>query len=150
MPPRGLFAVRMALIAAAMLAVGSAPVAAKPVERQESSLEAAVDNFIAYLKSETQHATTAAAKYARDNQDVIDQAKSSLARQLDKWGAALSGQKDRLTTLSEDASAMWEALAETAGSAWAKIEGHALDALDWALDWMRSRSQSDQRHEIPV
>jgi hypothetical protein len=149
---------RYALIAAMLglpLFVGAAPAAAQSLERQENerqenSVHPVVDNFIAYLRSETHEAVWVAAKFARGNQDLIDKAKSSIAAQIDAWGVALSGQKDHLTTLGDDASAMWETLGETAVSSWAKVEHHAVSALDWVLDWMRTQSRSDQRPEIPV
>lgn len=149
MAPRRPPLLRIALIAAAMFAASSLPATAKSLDPKVNSLIAAVDNFIAYLRSETQQNAAAAAEFARDNKHVIDQATSRLAAQIADWRTALSGQKETLQTLGEDASALLKALGETAISSWAKVERHAVDALDWALGWVR-QSPSDQRSEIPV
>ena len=153
MAPHRLSLPRYALMAAMLglpLFAWGAPAAAQSLERQANSVHPLVDNFIAYLRSETHEAARAAAKFARENQDLIDQAKSNLTSQIDALGAALSVQQEHLSTLGEEASAMWEALSETAVSSWAKIEQHAISALDWVLGFIRSQSQSDQSSQIPV
>jgi hypothetical protein len=153
MPPRRLPSLCLSLIAAMLgtqLFAGGALAAAQPVEPQENSLNSAVDDFVAYLKSETNEAVTAAARIARENKDSLAQAKSRIGAQIDALRGSLSGQKARLTTLGTEASAMWEACRETAGTSWAKIEHSARDALDWIAGWMRNQSLSDQRPETPV
>jgi outer membrane murein-binding lipoprotein Lpp len=153
MPPRRLPALRLSLIAAmlgAQLVAGGALAAAQTIEPQENSLNSAVDNFISYLKSETNETMTAAARIARENRDSLARAKSRIGAQIDAWRGSLSGQKARLTTLGTEASAMWEAWRETAGTSWAKVEHSARDALDWIAGWMRNQSLSDQRPETPV
>lgn len=122
--------------------------AAKPPEPPENSLQSAADSFISYLKSETSEAVTAVARMARENKDVLDDAKTRIAAQITAFNAALSGQKARLTTLSKDASAIWEAWRETAVSSWAKVQAQAQDALDWMTAWMRDQFLSDP--ETPV
>jgi hypothetical protein len=107
-----------------------------------------VDNFVAFLKSETNEAVTAAARLARENKDMIADARARLGAKIAAWHAALSGQKARLKTLGKDASARWEAWREEAVSSWAKIERKAHDALDWIAAWMRNQSLSDP--ETPV
>jgi DNA anti-recombination protein RmuC len=151
MPPRRLPFFRYALIAAmlgAPLFAGGALAAAKPLEPQENSLQSAADSFISYLKSETSEAVTAAARMARENKDTLDETKTRIAAQIAAFNAALSGQKARLTTLSKDASAIWEAWRETAVSSWAKMQTQAQDALDWMTAWMRNQFLSDP--ETPV
>jgi ElaB/YqjD/DUF883 family membrane-anchored ribosome-binding protein len=151
MPPRCLPTVRCALIAAmlgAPLFADGALAAAKPLEPQENSLHSAVDSFVSYLKSETNEAVTAAARIARENKDALAEAKSLIGARIAAFSAALSGQKARLTTLGEDASAMWEAWREAAVSSWAKVRAQAHDALDWIAAWMRNQSLSDP--ETPV
>jgi hypothetical protein len=153
MPPRRLPSLRIFLIAAVLgtqLFAGGALAAAQPVEPQENSLNSAVDNFVSYLKSETNEAVTAAARIARENKDSLAQAKSRIGAQIDALRGSLSGQKARLTTLGTEASAMWKACRETVVSSWAKVEHSAHDALDWIAGWMRNQSLSDQRPETPV
>jgi predicted trehalose synthase len=151
MLPRRLSSFRCALIAAmlgAPLFAGGALAAAKPLEPQEDSLHSAVDSFVSYLKSETNEAMTAAARIARENKDILDEAKARIGARIAAFGAALSGQKTKLTTLGKDASAMREAWREAAVSSWAKVQAQAHNALDWIAAWMRNQSLSDR--ETPV
>jgi chromosome segregation ATPase len=141
------------LIAAALaLPLPASPVAAatEPFEPQANSLQATIDGFVAYLKSESSEAARMAARVAREHQDSIDAAKSHIDARISELRAALSGQKDRLKTLHQDASTMWEELSETAVSSWADAERQAHEALDWIGKWMRNQSRPDQRPEIPV
>ena len=119
MPLRRLPSLRAALItsmlALPMFADGTLA-AAQPVELQANSLQSAIDNFVAYLKSETNEAARTAGRIARENKDTIDAAKSHLGSLTADWGAALSRQKERLKRLHKDASAMWEDWNETAVS----------------------------------
>jgi flagellar motility protein MotE (MotC chaperone) len=128
------------------MSAGGALAAAHPVESQANSLQSAIDDFVSYLKSETNEA----ARIARENEDTIDAAKSHIGSLTADWRAALSRQKERLKTLRKDASAMWEDWNETAVSSWAEAERQAHMALDWIGKWMRNQSLSDQRPEIPV
>jgi hypothetical protein len=131
MPPRRLQSLRISLIAAMLgtqLFAGGALAAAQPVEPQENSLNSAVDDFVSYLKSETNEAVTAAARIARENKDSLAQAKSRIGAQIDALRGSLSGQKARLTTLHKEAH----------------------EPLDWIAGWMRNQSLSDQRPETPV
>ena len=153
MPLRRLPLLCSALIAALLglpLFAGSAVAATQAVEPQANSIQTAIDDFVSFLKSETNEAARTAARIARENQDSIDAAKSRLNSQIGGWREALSGQKERLKTLRKDASTMWEELSETAVSSWADVERHAHEALDWIAKWMRNQSLSDQRPEIPV
>jgi hypothetical protein len=78
---------RLALIALGLvLFAGIPPAWAQSLERQETSVHPLVDNFIAYLKSETQNSLREAARLARENQDLIDEAKSRLAAQSTRLG----------------------------------------------------------------
>ena len=81
MPLRRLPSLRAALIAS-MLALpmfaGGALAAAHPVESQANSLQSAIDDFVSYLKSETNEAARTAARIARENEDTIDAAKSHI------------------------------------------------------------------------
>ncbi|MCJ7529330.1 MAG: hypothetical protein MUO37_14780 [Methyloceanibacter sp.] len=139
----------IAVILGTQLLAGGALAAGQP-EPQENSLNSAVDNFVSYLKSETNETMTAAARIARENKDSLAQAKSRIDTQIDALRGSLSGQKARLTTLGTEASAMWEAWRETAGTSWAKVEHSARDALDRIAGWMRNQSLSEQRPETPV
>jgi len=144
---------RYALIAGIVgmpLLAGAMPAAAKPLDPQENSLPPAVNSFAAYLKAETNEAMTAAARFARENKDVLAAAKSRFGAQIAAGRALLSGQKARLPILGKDASAMWEAWTVEVVSSWAKIERGAHDALDWIATWMRNQSLSDQHPETPV
>jgi chromosome segregation ATPase len=150
---RRLPSLRCTFIAAMLglpLFAASAPAATQPVEPQANSLQAAIDNFVSYLKSETNEAARIASRIARDNKDTLDAAKSRLDTHIGDLRAALSGQKDRLTTFREDASATWEAWRAAAVSSWANVEREAHEALDWIAKWMRNQSLSDQRPEVPV
>jgi hypothetical protein len=109
-----------------------------------------VDDFIAYLKSETHDAVREAARLARENQDLVDAAKASVAAQIDALGAALSRQKEHLEPFGEDASAMWDKFRETAVSSLSIVEQHAVSVLDWFTGFMRTETQPDQRPEIPI
>jgi hypothetical protein len=153
MPLRRLPSLHAALIAS-MLALplfpGGALAATRPVEPQVGSLQFTIDDFVAYLESETNEAARTAARIARENQDTIDAAKSQLGSLTADWRAALSRQKDRLKTLHKDASAVWKDWNETAVSSWAEAGRQAHMALDWIGKWMRNQSLSDQRPEIPV
>jgi hypothetical protein len=141
---------RHALVAALLLAGGASAEAGQPVEAAGKSLQEATDGFIAYLKSETQYAAAAAAKFARENKHHSEGMEARFTEHLAAWHAALSDQKERLGTLAEDASALWEDWWETGASTWAEVERHAIDALDWVLGWARTQSQSDQHPETPV
>jgi len=124
--------------------------ATEPVEPQANSLQSASDDFVSYLKSETNDAARAAARVAREHKDTLDAAKSQMDAYVADLRAALSGQKERVKTLHKEASALWEDLSETAVSSWAEAERQAHMALDWIDKWMRNQSLSDQRPEIPV
>ncbi len=153
MPLHCLSSLRATLIAALLglpLFAASALGATQPVEPQANFLQATIDDFVSYLKSETNEAARVAARIARENKDTIDAAKSRMDAHIADWRAALSGQKERLKTLHKDASAMWEDLSETAVSSWDNVERQAHEALDWIAKWMRNQSLSDQRPEIPV
>jgi chromosome segregation ATPase len=153
MPLRRLLSLRSTLFAAALglpLCAGEARAATEPVEPQANSLQSAIDDFVSYLKSETNDAARTAARIAREHKDTLDAAKSQMDAHIADWRAALSGQKERVKTLHKDASALWEDLSETAVSSWAEAERQAHMALDWIDKWMRNQSLSDQRPEIPV
>jgi hypothetical protein len=142
---------RLALIALGLvLFAGIPPAWAQSLEPQETSVHPLVDNFIAYLKSETQNSLREAARFARENQDLIDDAKTRVAAQIDALRAALSGQKEHLETFGEDASGIWQNLRDSAVASLSVVEQHALSALDWVMGFMRGESQSSQRPEIPV
>ena len=149
MPLHCLSSLSATLIAALLglpLFAASALGATQPVEPQANFLQATIDDFVSYLKSETNEAARVAARIARENKDTIDAAKSRMDAHIADCRAALSGQKERLKTLHKDASAMWEDLSERAVSSWDNVERH----VDWIAKWMRNQSLSDQRPEIPV
>jgi hypothetical protein len=140
-----------ALIAAMVglpLLVGT-PALAKPIEPNVTSVQAAIDDIVAYLKSETNEAMTMAARLARDHEDDLAAAKSYLDSQFSAWRDLLSDQKARAETLGHDASATWDAWREAAAASWAIIERQAVDALDWIQSWMR-HSFRDQSPDTPV
>jgi hypothetical protein len=142
---------RSAMAAAAIglpLFVGT-PALAKPIDPTLTSVQAAIDDFVAYLKSETNEAMTMAARLARDNKDNLAAAKSNLDRQLSAWRDLLSDQKARAGTLVDDVSAAWNAWREAAAASWAIVERQAVDALDWIQSWMR-HALRDQSPETPV
>jgi hypothetical protein len=140
-----------ALIAATVglpLLVGT-PALAKPIEPNVTSVQGAIDDFVAYLKSETNEAMTIAARLARDHEDDLAAAKSYLDSQFSAWRDALSDQKARAETLGDGASATWDAWREAAAASWAVVERQAVDALDWIQSWMR-HALRDQNPETPV
>ena len=149
--PYRLPALRSALIAAmvGLPLLAAPPVAAKPIEPTENSVQATVDSFMAYLKSETNEALTIAARLARDNKESLAAAKSYLDRQLSGWRELLSERKARSGTLGRDASATWQAWRQAAVASWATIERQARDALDWIATWMRQQSLTENP-ETPV
>jgi len=144
---------RFALIAGGlMLPLGAshALAATEPLDPQANSLQSAIDDFVAYLKSESNEAARTAARIARENKDSIDAAKSRIDAQISELRSALSGQKDTLNTLHKDASAMWEELSEAAVSSWVTVERQAHETLDWIGKWMRNQSRPEQQPDIPV
>jgi hypothetical protein len=98
----------MAAMAGLPLVAGT-PAAAQSIEPNQASIQAAIDGFVAYLKSETNEAAKTAPRLARDNQDNLAAAKSYLDSQLSAWRDLLSDQKARAGTIGKDASATWEA-----------------------------------------
>jgi chromosome segregation ATPase len=139
------------LVAGLMLPLSASPgfAAAEPRE-QVGDFKSALDDFIAYLKSESNDAGRMAARIARENKDSIDAAKSRIDAHISDLRSALSGQKDRLKTLHKDASTAWKELSETAVASWVSVERQAHEALDWIGRWMRNQSRPEQRPEIPV
>jgi hypothetical protein len=125
------------------------PALARPAEPDLTSVQAAIDDFVAYLKSETNEAMTRAARLARDHEDDLAAAKSYLDRQFSAWRDLLSDQKARAGTLVDDAWATWDAWREGAAASWAIVERQAVDALDWIQSWMR-HSLRNQSPETPV
>lgn len=123
---------------------------AEPVEAQENSLQSVIDDFVAYLKSETYDAASEAAKIARDHKDEIDAAKTNVHSRLAELGATLSDQKARAETLASDAVARLGAWSRSAGVSWAEAERLADDMLDSFTAWLRSQTPSDETQEIPV
>jgi hypothetical protein len=122
----------------------------EPVEPQADSLPSAIDDFVAYLKSETYDAASEAAKMAREHKDEIDAAKATLRSRLAELGALLSDRKGRAETLAGDAMERLEAWSKSAGVSWAEAERLAQTMLDNFTAWLRSRTPSDEAREIPV
>jgi hypothetical protein len=121
---------------------------AEPVELQENSLQSAIDDFVAYLKSEAYDAASEAARLARDNKDVVDAAKATLHSHLAELGAVLSDQKATVETLASDAAKKLGAWSKSAGVSWAGRS--AQDMLDRFTAWLRSQSLLNESSEIPV
>jgi hypothetical protein len=121
-----------------------------PVEPQANSLQSAIDDFVAYLKSETYDAASEAAKIAREHKDEIDAAKTTLRSRLAELGATLSDQKGRAETLASDALARLEAWSKSGGVSWAEAERLAQDMLDTFTTWLRNQTPSGETEEIPV
>jgi hypothetical protein len=122
---------------------------AKPIDPSVSSAQAAIDDFVAYLKSETNQAMTVAARLARDHEEDVAAAKSYLDSQFSAWRDLLSDQKARAGTFVDDASATWNAWRDAAAASWAIVERQAVEALDWIQSWMR-HALRDQSPETPV
>jgi hypothetical protein len=123
---------------------------AEPVEPQENSLQSAVDDFVAYLKSETYDAASEAARLARDNKDVVDAAKATLHSHLAELGAVLSDQKATAERLASDAAKRLGAWSRSAGVPWAETERAAQDMLDRFNAWLRSQTLLNESSEITV
>lgn len=122
----------------------------EPLEGQENSLQGAIDDFVAYLKSETYDAASEAARLAREHKDEIDAAKKTLQSQLTELGAVLSDRKAGADTLARDAMARLEAWSRSAGVSWDEAERVALTMLDRFTAWLRSQAPSNETEEIPV
>jgi hypothetical protein len=127
---------------------GPARAASEPVE--PNAAQATLDNFLAYLKSETNEAMSMAARLARDNQESLAAAKSYLDRQLSALRDLLSDRKATAETLGKDAVTTWEAWRQEAAASWATIERQVVEVLDWIQSWMRSQSSSEENAETPV
>ena len=123
---------------------------ADPVEPQANSVQGAIEDFVAYLKSETYDAASEAAKIARDHKDEIDAGKTDLRSRLAEFGATLSDQKARAETLASDAMARLGTWSKSAGVSWAEAQRLANDMLDSFTAWLRSQTPSDETKEIPV
>jgi len=132
------------------LAFGRPALAAEPVEPQENSLQSAIDDFVAYLKSETYDAASEAARLARDNKDVVDAAKATLHSHLAELGAVLRDQKATAETLASDAAKRLGAWSRSAGVPWAETERAAQDMLDRFNAWLRSQTLLNESSEITV
>jgi len=144
------FALAMGAILGALAISRPAPAQADPVEPQENSLQGAVDDFVAYLKSETYDAASEAARLARDNKDVVDAAKATLHSHLAELGAALSHQKATAETLANDAAKRLGAWSRSADVPWAETERAAQDMLDDFIAWLRKQILLNESSEIPV
>ena len=129
--------------------LAATPVYAEPVEPNENSVQATVDSFVAYLKTETNEALTTAARLARDNEESLAAAKSYFDRQLSALQDLLSDRKATAETFGKDAATTWEAWLEEAAASWATIERQAVEVLDWITSWMR-QSSSDENSKTPV
>jgi antirestriction protein ArdC len=153
MARRRLQSSRLALLAGLVGVFLFAPVPrilAEPVDPQANSLQSTVDNFVAYLKTETNAAMTETARLAREHKDSIDAAKARVDSALAELRAALSGHKESLDALGKDAAALSEAWREAAASSWAKFGRSARDALAEIETWLRSQSLPDENSEIHV
>jgi len=144
------FALAMGAILGALAIGCPAPARADPVEPQENSLQGAVDDFVAYLKSETYDAASEAARLVRDNKDVVDAAKATLHSHLAELGAALSHQKATAETLANDAAKRLGAWSRSADVPWAETERAAQDMLDDFIAWLRKQILLNESSEIPV
>ena len=144
------FALAIGAILGALALSRPALAQAEPVEPQENSLQSAVDDFVAYLKSETYDAASEAARLARDNKDVVDAAKATLHSHLAELGAVLSDQKATAETLASDAVKRLGAWSKSAGVPWAETERAAQDMLDRFNAWLRSQTLLNESSEIPV
>jgi tellurite resistance protein len=51
---------------------------AGPLDPQQNSLQSAVDSFVAYLKTESNEAMTAAVRMARENKHTLEAAKARI------------------------------------------------------------------------
>jgi uncharacterized protein YukE len=123
---------------------------AEPIESQENSLQSQVDNFVAYLRTETNEAIIAAARATREHKDNIEAAKARVGAALDELSQAWGGQKGTLERFSKNATAMSEAWREAATTSWAKIEHSARGVLAELETLLRRHSRPEENPEIPV
>ncbi len=144
----------VALAAAALF--GSAIVAdpararAEPLDAQAESLQRAIDDFVAYLRSESYDAAAEAARLAREHRDEIEAAGKAFNSRLSELAALLSDQKARADTLARDAMARLEAWSRSAGVSLDEAERLAHTMLDRLSAWLRSQVPSKDNEEIPV
>jgi hypothetical protein len=125
-------------------------VSAEPSDSQANSLQSTVENFVAYLKTETNAAMTEAARLAREHKDDIDAARARADTAFKELREALSGHKESLEAWGKDAEELSEAWREAATSAWAKIERSTRDALAEVEAWLHHQSLPDEKSEIHV
>jgi hypothetical protein len=142
----------ISLAIAAMLGLaciaGPTPSAAKPVDL--NGVQATIDDFVAYLKSETNQAVSMTARMGRDNKHSLAAARSYFDRHLARWRDLLSDRKASAETLGKDAATAWEAWRQAGAASWASVERRARDAIDRYANWMRNPSLSDKNPETPV
>jgi hypothetical protein len=134
------------------------PLSAKPLERHEEQLRAALQDFAATLKSETDKLAGRAAEAAQDAEQTFGKAAERMAREVEDLAGALSERKDTLGTLGRELSAQLEAWKDTeldrwreaAGESWFKMHHAMIELMGRLNDWLRMQSEPEANPEIPV
>ena len=131
---------------------------ARPLERQEDQLRAALESFTTTLKTETERLAGRAAEAAQEAEQTFGKAAGRMAAEVETFVRALSERKDTLGTLGREWSAQLEAWKDkeldawrdTMGESWFKMHHSMIELLGRLNDWLRVQSEPETNSEIPV
>jgi hypothetical protein len=134
------------------------PASARPLERHEDQLRAALESFTATLKTETEKLAGRAAEAAEEAEQTFGKAAGRMATEIETFARALSEQKGTLGTLGRELSAQLEAWKDeeldawrdAMGESWFKMHHAMIDLLGRLNDWLRVQSEPEANPEIPV
>ena len=152
------FPYRLSFLAAmlGLALLGAAePASARPLERHEDSVRAALESFTATLKTESEKLAGRAAEAAQEAEQTFGKAAELMA---DTFARALSEQKDTLGTLGSELSVRLEAWKDreveawrgAMGESWFKMHHAMIELLAQLNDWLRTPSEPEADPEIPV
>ena len=155
------FSYRLRLLAAALglaLLAAAEPASARALEQQEDQLRAALEDFTAKLKTETEKLAGRAAEVAQEAEQTFGKAAGRMAQEAETFARSLSERKDTLGTLGRELSAQleaWkneelEAWREAMGESWFKMHHAMFEMLGRLNDWLRMQSEPEANPEIPV
>lgn len=134
------------------------PVSARPLERHEEQLRAALDNFAATLKSESEKLAGRAAQAAEDAERRFGKTAERMAQEAEAFARSLSERKDTLGTLGRELSAQleaWkdqelEAWRDAMGESWFKMHHSMMELMARLNDWLRTQAEPEANPEISI
>jgi hypothetical protein len=134
------------------------PASARPLERHEDQLRAALESFTATLKTETEKLAGRAAEAAEEAEQTFGKAAGRIATEIETFARALSEQKGTLGTLGRELSTQLEAWKDdeldawrdAMGESWFKMHHAMIELLGRLNDWLRVQSEPEANPETPV